>query len=439
MVESKNWNFTISCAERMGFRCFVCSSILISFALYGCSSEFGGEDHTIVFADSLLKNIVSAKGIELDSDGYEILYNACEPELTVNGSAASMTLRSGTWSASVSNFTPDSYSTVSMTWVCDVGEFGYASGRTLEVAGLTRQVWVEEGESNVASFASEEFEDQGFDVDGDGYSNLSELLWAYKNDGSNPDSNPFFDTYGFPDLAGIAQRSTRTITIDGNIDDWNLSQDFSGFLGYVDRLMFTEEGRHDLNNGEPFSYVFARHNGSYLYLLVVFDDASGTWWRDSTNHHDDDNFNIYLDGGYDHGSSYDKVDDYNLKIPVYAQGYDTNHNLEFSYGINSAQNVGGSISYSVGFGGLPSNYNTNYSGSLPILEFRIPLSRIDVSVGGVFGLEVEIDDDDNGGDRDSKWGMFHPAGNASDIAGGDESNDLAYQNPQYMRAIGIAY
>jgi hypothetical protein len=46
------------------------------------------------------------------------------------------------------------------------------------------------------------------------------------------------------------------------------------------------------------------------------------------------------------------------------------------------------------------------------------MSSVGLPIGQRFGFDIHINDDDDGGDRDTKWGWYAPTG-----------NDSSWQNP----------
>ena len=63
-----------------------------------------------------------------------------------------------------------------------------------------------------------------------------------------------------------------------------------------------------------------------------------------------------------------------------------------------------------------------------VYELRIPLASINAVPQREFGFEVQINDDDDGGERDAKWGWIHPSRGTSDL-------DFTWQNPSYMGTV----
>jgi hypothetical protein len=71
--------------------------------------------------------------------------------------------------------------------------------------------------------------------------------------------------------------------------------------------------------------------------------------------------------------------------------------------------------------------------AMDIYEFKLNLSQSQLKVGELFGLDIHIDDDDNGNDRDSKWGWFHAS-----KANGGSNVDETHHNPSVMAAGVLA-
>lgn len=124
-----------------------------------------------------------------------------------------------------------------------------------------------------------------------------------------------------------------------------------------------------------------------LFLLVEVGDAtktndSGTsWWED-------DVIEIFIDGNNSKGTSYDGANDFQLG---------------FRWNDASIQVGGNSVSRTTGI--TKSMYSTASGYNL---EVSIPWTTIGVTpaVGDRIGLDVSVDDDDNGGTRDSQMTSF---------------------------------
>jgi len=124
-----------------------------------------------------------------------------------------------------------------------------------------------------------------------------------------------------------------------------------------------------------------------LYLLVeVADtyktyDSGSSWWED-------DVIEIFIDGNNNKGTTYDGANDFQLG---------------FRWGDATVQVGGNSVNRTTGI--IKSHYATANGHTL---EVSIPWSTIGVTpaVGDRIGLDVSVDDDDNGGARDSQMTSF---------------------------------
>ena len=133
----------------------------------------------------------------------------------------------------------------------------------------------------------------------------------------------------------------------------------------------------------------ALYDDTNLYLLVeITDDIlindSGTGW------YHDDTVEVFIDGDYSRSTTaYDGVNDFQLAVR-YADG-----NVIIR-GSNSAPvPAGAQASLAPTTGGY-------------VLEMLLPLAQIGVSPvdGTLLGLDVQVNDDDNGGDRDTKMAWW---------------------------------
>jgi uncharacterized protein YjdB len=131
----------------------------------------------------------------------------------------------------------------------------------------------------------------------------------------------------------------------------------------------------------------ALYDNTNLYLLVEvkdnnkFNDSGTSWWED-------DVVEIFIDGDNSKGASYDGVNDFQLG---------------FRYNDATVRVGGNSVNRTTGIVFAMQNITGGYN-----LEARIPWSTIGVTpaAGNRIGLDVEVDDDDNGGVRDSQVSAF---------------------------------
>lgn len=170
-------------------------------------------------------------------------------------------------------------------------------------------------------------------------------------------------------------RISATMTIDGNADEsaWRRTDYFNA----------TNVVRGALDPGDPYTGFLAMWDTNNLYVYVYYaDDAQPPF--DSVQPWEDDSIEIYVDGDGSAGTTYDGRNDFQY---IFRRG-----DPAVRYGVNSRVNSSG-IAWSY----------TSYS-----LEVAIPWTTIGITPaeGRRIGLEVQRNDDDNGGARDSKVATF---------------------------------
>ena len=221
--------------------------------------------------------------------------------------------------------------------------------------------------------------------------------------------------------------------IDGLYDSIWATSTFNDTLGEklsIDNLMI-DQGADRQDGNTEFQWA-AMHDDTYLYLFVFGEGGNNqTPFRDSTGSWNDDNINIYLDGDNSKGSSYDGIDDYHLLIPLLSRAAIAADPTTTPPTL--AQN------------GLPLTiFQGQNSATLPEIEFgtclcsaeqatweiKIPLAGVNIEINRPFGIDVQLDDDNDGGARDAKWGWFHPS--RSSVGDGLTDADFTWTTPSYM-------
>ncbi|MVT40406.1 T9SS type A sorting domain-containing protein [Chitinophaga oryziterrae] len=147
----------------------------------------------------------------------------------------------------------------------------------------------------------------------------------------------------------------------------------------------------------------ALYDNTNLYLLVEVNDATkyadsgDSWWED-------DVVEIFIDGDNSKGTSYDGINDFQLG---------------FRWNDNTIHVGGSSVNRTTGINFKQYATTTGYN-----LEVAIPWSTIGVSpsIGKSLGLDIQIDDDDNGGTRDAQIASF-------------ATNTTAFQNPAVFGTV----
>ncbi len=172
----------------------------------------------------------------------------------------------------------------------------------------------------------------------------------------------------------------------------------------------------------------ALHDGTYLYLLVISDD-NGEYRFDTQEIRKpwkDDDLEIYFDGNNSLLSSYDGVDDFHMHInlidPVTSQGNNSFGESKKLYQAVNSATLPADLSFSVGLQRGPLFDDRVFRSD--IYEIRIKLSELNIIVGQPFGFELQLNDDDDGETRDTKWGWHHPAG-----------SDQAWENPSLLATV----
>lgn len=247
------------------------------------------------------------------------------------------------------------------------------------------------------------------DDDSDGYPNIDDAFPSdptefadQDGDGIGNNADPDDDGNGIPDeqdfaIAVIPQTTTRP-SLDGIFGwrEWRdaVRCDSRGNPLAINHLLLDNQGDEQDLRDWPRSEWRAMHDGNRLYLLVRvinepfferFDDSSGSW--------QDDSIEIFIDAGNEGASQYD--------------GNDFQHIIRFDgpgqAGSNSASGIDLAWATSSTIDAVGENIAT--------YEISIDLSSVGIRIGNRIGLDVQINDDDDGGDRDSKWAWWSPSGN----------------------------
>jgi len=157
--------------------------------------------------------------------------------------------------------------------------------------------------------------------------------------------------------------------------------------------------------------IMLLHDGVYLYVNVwVQNDYIEKVYMDSIDPADDDSLEVFIDADNSRAPEYDGVNDFHSQL-VYQ---DTTYTPVA--GDNSAP-------------GLQLDYKTwrletapQYSPS--VYELRIHLASAGIEPGRPFGFELQLNEDDNGGPGDARFGWFEPSG-----------SNMASSNPSVFGTI----
>ena len=183
-------------------------------------------------------------------------------------------------------------------------------------------------------------------------------------------------------------------------DEWAKATDNDSYGNYLalENLLIDNTGRCSADNyscRNNYLYFQMLHDGEFLYVkIAVQGEQLENWFNDSTDAWQDDSVELYFDVGYDQLDTYGD-DDYQRVFRF----RDTVDN----------PTVDGFYSAS----GMQTDFVTSYRHEndstdvyQQLYEIRVKLSSIGLAPGETFGLEIAANDDDDGGDRDYKWGWW---------------------------------
>lgn len=372
--------------------------------------------------------------------------------VTIDGQAVAMTSNGANteWSGTV--VVPENKTLqLEMRWVYE----------TLPVAIHTRTINALTSDTTLAISSSDYTTDAPeLDFDLDGYSNLSE----FTDDFDPRDIN----SPGAPDIDVVIPwvSPSEVPTIDGFYDTiWTTAGGFKDREGndlFIDNLMI-DLGAQFANDTSRFRWA-AMHDGTYLYIIVFTERVTEqTPFGDSQVPFRDDNLNLFLDGDNSKLSSYDGVDDMHFFIPFLnlrspappndnlipvpnSDGdliFDEDGNIRVSgdagpifvktADLKANNNTDTSIGSRFGLGdnsvAAPEDFlfaNCLCREDENTYELRINLAQAGIVVDRAFGIELQIDDDNTGGNRNARYGWAHPA------RSGGQNTDETWRNPSLM-------
>ncbi len=275
-----------------------------------------------------------------------------------------------------------------------------------------------------------------FDIDGDGISNLEER----KRD-TNPQIADASTTDAQPDVQifGIG----RSTIIDGRIQE---DDAFWSFATYTDdnrnKLTINNMIRDDSVDIEedpnPDYQWAAIHDEQYLTIFVWGKARNGTTIKangdSGLDFFDDDSLEIFFDGDLSRGiNDYDKVDDLLINIPL-VRGVEPNYEENNSSAANKRIYRGNTVQDEVIFDVQDSTlveFGTCLCGGeeRSTWEVRINLAAAKIPIGRTFGFELQINRDDDGGARDSKWAWAKPPRAPNQP---NERSDITWRFPVHM-------
>lgn len=395
---------TLNLNKLQGMRLMLNRTIAVALmsSLIGCTTESAGTGQ-------------SENGLEIYTPDFlleskTIVEENFSPTLTIDNKTYVLSKSGSQWKGTFNVAANDSYQ-LRVDW------YETYKGRQLPIASATKNITV--GSSAVsAQIAAADYDTARFDEDGDGQSNLAE-----RNNNSNPFVHQDVENTALVSIPRLPLNAS-TPSVDGvyNAEEWIFATetDKSGGQLLINNLLFVE------NNGADVSTQVNRwqavHDGNYLYILVFSNDQNRT--NDSSDAWNDDDLNLYIDGDYSHFRGYDGINDYHMMIPLLkrnsnAMNVSGTSNARIQQGTNSVT-LPRDLKFATGVSAGPTG---NRATKMDIYELRISLAQTSIKVGKLFGMDLHLDDDDDGGARDTKWGWYL------------ESGDLSYQYTDELAAI----
>ena len=166
-------------------------------------------------------------------------------------------------------------------------------------------------------------------------------------------------------------------------------------------------------------------DSNYLYYFIkVWDD---TLKRDNGGDYATTRIELYVDGDYSHGSAYDKVNDFQFAFAYQDGGQPldaihlTGSSVGHAHRSERRRQVSATFLDTVTVTcGKISRLDTIGRGFILELAVPLPALHITPTAGHVLGIEMDYNDDDDGGDRDTKMKTY-------------SKTDNTWQNPSLMR------
>ena len=206
-----------------------------------------------------------------------------------------------------------------------------------------------------------------------------------------------------------------------------VQNDTSGAPLTIENLLIDKNAEE--TNGVVFRRWAAMHDGEYLYIVVTVDD-DGKRLRDSGEDvYNDDSLELFLDADNSKSQTYDD-NDFHRIYPVRRSGSSSKisaNDGEMNGPNSSSANL--QVDFATG-PGIGSDGLRRANFEQDVYELRVKLDSIDLSSEAAFGFELQVNDDDDGGRRDSKWAWKNPARESED-------RDEATNNPSFMGTLKL--
>jgi len=388
--------------------------LLILVSIVSACTELGLSEGSVMEVNSTGESQISLKPPSFINTRM-VNFDTLEPIVIINNTRIDITQRGdGTWSGAASIAQGGSI-TLMVEWSVTADD-----GNPLLLARAfdNRQQNVISRVSFVvtdASYITTGEPNGEFDRDGDGISNLREL-----EQGLDPLQRNI-EVSGFrPDVQIFA--TGRTTEIDGRASGdtfWanGVYEDVNRETLYINN-MIRDDNDNIQEDPSPNYQWTAVHDGTYLSLFVYGKLRNGSTIRingdSGLEYFNDDSLEIFLDGNLSRGTTdYDGVDDMLINIP-FTRGegpeYLENSSSADDKRIYRGDNVKDEVVFDVQDPAIV-EFGTCFCGGTERItwEVRIDMEAANIPIGKTFGFELQINRDDDGGDRDSKWAWARPA------------------------------
>ncbi len=216
------------------------------------------------------------------------------------------------------------------------------------------------------------------------------------------------------------------------INEWQsaVQVDVNGNGLWINRLMLGDNP--DGSDGDNYRQWAAMHDGEFLYVLILSDDI-GARTSDSTDLWKDDSTEIFIDGNNSKLAQWGDDDDFHAILPLLKRNTSESNDSDSGRYLLGPNNTNDDIEYSFTTGpGIGPKGIRRRNWERDVYEIAIDLDSAGIEIGELFGFEVQVNDDDDGGNRDSKWGWYHPSrSNGVDT-------DQTYVDPSIMGTLILA-
>lgn len=268
-----------------------------------------------------------------------------------------------------------------------------------------------------------------FDDDSDSINNITERRQDTDPfDASDPGSVDAI----VPDV--VISGSQKFNEIDGQFNTifWNNAQFENAADGTVLRInnLIVDETGTAVPDGPNYQWAGV-HDGEFLSLFIFgksINPASGVdATRDSgAQFFNDDSLEIFFDGNLSQLSDYDQVDDMHIVIPLVRGSGVANKSGEVDTVIERGTNVDAAVVFDVANVEFA---NCLCQGERVTWEIRINMAEARIPMDQIFGFDIQINQDDDGGERDTKWAWAAP----SKLPGQTkEETDVTWKFPNRM-------